>query len=59
MISHNLPNVFAVADRITVLRLGETVTTVARADTDLTAVVAYMTGAAVDKDVVGLRNSHV
>jgi len=45
MISHNLPEVFAVADRITVLRLGRTVTTLATKDTSLDAVVAMMTGA--------------
>jgi len=45
MISHNLPEVFAVADRITVLRLGRTVTTMATKDTSLDAIVAMMTGA--------------
>ena len=45
MISHNLPNVFEVADRITVLRLGRTVATVERRETDLTEVVSLMTGA--------------
>jgi ABC-type sugar transport system ATPase subunit len=45
MISHNLPNVFEVADRITVLRLGRTVATVDRRQTDLTEVVSLMTGA--------------
>jgi len=45
MISHNLPEVFAVADRITVLRLGRTITTLATGDTSLEAVVGMMTGA--------------
>lgn len=45
MISHNLPHVFEVADRITVLRLGRTVATVERRETDLTEVVSLMTGA--------------
>jgi simple sugar transport system ATP-binding protein len=45
MISHNLPEVFAVADRITVLRLGRTITTLATKDSSLEAVVGMMTGA--------------
>jgi simple sugar transport system ATP-binding protein len=45
MISHNLPEVFAVADRITVLRLGRTITTLERAETSVEAVVGMMTGA--------------
>jgi simple sugar transport system ATP-binding protein len=45
MISHNLPEVFAVADRITVLRLGRTITTLRTADTSLEAIVGMMTGA--------------
>jgi ABC-type sugar transport system ATPase subunit len=45
MISHNLPEVFAVADRITVLRLGRTITTLNTRDTSLDAVVGMMTGA--------------
>jgi len=45
MISHNLPEVFAVADRITVLRLGRTITTLTTKDTTLEAIVAMMTGA--------------
>jgi len=45
MISHNLPDVFAVADRITILRLGQTVKTVRRADTTLEDIVGTMTGA--------------
>jgi ABC-type sugar transport system ATPase subunit len=45
MISHNLPEVFAVADRITVLRLGRTITTLNTKDTTLESVVGMMTGA--------------
>ncbi|HVA31732.1 MAG TPA: ATP-binding cassette domain-containing protein [Gaiellaceae bacterium] len=45
MISHNLPEVFAVADRITILRLGQTITTLNRDETTLEAVVGMMTGA--------------
>jgi len=45
MISHNLPEVFAVADRITVMRLGQTITTLTTKETSLEAVVAMMTGA--------------
>jgi simple sugar transport system ATP-binding protein len=45
MISHNLPEVFAVADRITVLRLGRTIVTLDKSETSLEAVVGMMTGA--------------
>ena len=45
MISHSLPDVFAVADRITILRLGRTVMTVRRSETSLEAIVGMMTGA--------------
>ena len=45
MISHNLPEVFAVSDRITVLRLGRTITTLNTKDSSLEAVVGMMTGA--------------
>jgi ABC-type sugar transport system ATPase subunit len=45
MISHNLPEVFAVADRITVLRHGRTVATLYTSETSLDAVVGMMTGA--------------
>jgi simple sugar transport system ATP-binding protein len=45
MISHNLPEVFAVADRITVLRLGRTIMTLETSQTSLEAVVGMMTGA--------------
>jgi simple sugar transport system ATP-binding protein len=46
MISHNLPEVFAVADRITVMRLGRTIATLEREQTSLEAIVGMMTGAA-------------
>ena len=45
MISHSLPEVFEVADRITILRLGKTISTVATRETSLTSIVAMMTGA--------------
>ena len=45
MISHNMPDVFKVADRITIMRLGQTVTTLPREETSLQEIVGYMTGA--------------
>jgi ABC-type sugar transport system ATPase subunit len=45
MISHSMPDVFKVAHRITVLRLGQTVTTVATSATSLQDIVGLMTGA--------------
>ena len=45
MVSHNLPEVFAVADRITVLRLGKTIVTLDKSETSLEAIVGMMTGA--------------
>jgi simple sugar transport system ATP-binding protein len=45
MVSHNLPEVFAVADRITVLRLGRTIVTLDKSETSLEDVVGMMTGA--------------
>src|SRR5215831_5948328 len=39
MISHNLPEVFAVADRITVLRLGRTIVTLEKSETSLESIV--------------------
>ena len=45
MISHSLPDVFEVADRITVLRLGQTVATMSTGNTSLQEVVGAMTGA--------------
>jgi ABC-type sugar transport system ATPase subunit len=46
MVSHSLPEVFEVADRITIFRLGCTVREMTRSEADMTAVVAFMTGAA-------------
>jgi simple sugar transport system ATP-binding protein len=45
LISHNLPEVFEVADRIEVLRLGERVAQYKRADVSMEDVVGAMTGA--------------
>jgi D-xylose transport system ATP-binding protein len=44
LISHSLPDVFAVADRICVLRLGANAGTFVRRDTDVDEVVSAMTG---------------
>jgi ABC-type sugar transport system ATPase subunit len=45
LISHNLPDVFRVADRIQVLRLGKRVADFATTDVTMDDVVAAMTGA--------------
>jgi D-xylose transport system ATP-binding protein len=45
VISHNLENVFAVADRICVLRLGRSIATFKTADTGKAEIVAAITGA--------------
>jgi len=45
IISHSMPDVFKVADRITVLRLGRTVSTVDRDQTSLQDIIGMMTGA--------------
>jgi simple sugar transport system ATP-binding protein len=45
LISHNMPEVLDVADRIEVLRLGQRVATFARADATLELLVGAMTGA--------------
>ena len=45
MISHNLPEVFAVADRITVLRNGKTIVSLETSETSLEDIVGMMTGA--------------
>jgi ABC-type sugar transport system ATPase subunit len=52
MISHNLPEVFEVADRITILRLGRTVRQMRRAEASMDDVVAFMTGARVEQAAV-------
>jgi ABC-type sugar transport system ATPase subunit len=49
MISHSMPDVFKVAHRITVLRLGQTVTTVQTSETSLQEIVGLMTGAFVSE----------
>jgi simple sugar transport system ATP-binding protein len=46
MISHNLPEVFAVADRISVMRLGRTIAALDKDATSVEAIVGMMTGAA-------------
>jgi simple sugar transport system ATP-binding protein len=46
MISHNLPETFAVADRITVVRLGRNVATLETRDSSVEAIVGMMTGIA-------------
>jgi ABC-type sugar transport system ATPase subunit len=51
MVSHSLPEVFEVADRITILRLGSTVRQMTRNEADMTEVVAFMTGAAGERIV--------
>lgn len=45
LISHSMPDVFDVADRVTILRLGRTVATLRTADTSVRDVVALITGA--------------
>jgi ABC-type sugar transport system ATPase subunit len=45
IVSHNLPEVFIAADRITVLRLGRTITTLNTKDSSVEAIVGMMTGA--------------
>jgi ABC-type sugar transport system ATPase subunit len=50
MISHNMPDVFKVADRITIMRLGRTVATLMRDQSSLQEIVGYMTGAFGAKD---------
>jgi ABC-type sugar transport system ATPase subunit len=44
LISHNLPDIFAVADRATVLRLGENVLTASIQDVDTNDLISAMTG---------------
>ena len=46
MISHNLPEVFKVADRITVMRLGRVVARLATHESSVEAIVSMMTGVA-------------
>src|SRR2546430_14472156 len=53
MISHNLPEVFAVADRITVLRHGRTIVTLDKEETSLEAVGGVVTGALAGQEGAG------
>lgn len=50
LVSHNLPDVLAVSDRIEVLRLGRRVARFRTADTDDQQIVAAMTGALTQED---------
>jgi simple sugar transport system ATP-binding protein len=50
LISHNLPHVFQVADRIQVLRLGKRVATFRSGDVKMDEVVGAMTGALADQE---------
>src|SRR5207245_10642450 len=46
LISHNMPQVFEIADRLHVMRLGRRVATITPASHSMTEAVALMTGAA-------------
>jgi simple sugar transport system ATP-binding protein len=50
LISHNLPHVFEVADRVQVLRLGKRVATFRAGDVTMDQVVGAMTGAHADRE---------
>lgn len=50
LVSHQMPDVLAVCDRITVLRLGRVVTTVPREGLGIEDLVGYITGAKVGPD---------
>lgn len=50
IISHNMPEVLSVSDRVEVLRLGRRVARFTTADTDMEALVGAMTGARVQED---------
>jgi simple sugar transport system ATP-binding protein len=56
MISHNLPETFAVADRITVIRLGRNVDTLETRDSSVEAIVGMMTGIAATAGAAGGGN---
>ena len=45
LISHNMPEIFEVADRVEVLRLGERVARLAPSDVSMEDIVSAMTGA--------------
>ena len=51
LISHNMPHVFEVADRIHVHRLGRRLCVIDRKEHSMSDAVAYMTGAKVPGDV--------
>jgi simple sugar transport system ATP-binding protein len=55
LISHNMPQVLSLADRIEVLRLGESVTQFRRGEAEVNDLVAAITGAASAKDREGAR----
>jgi ABC-type sugar transport system ATPase subunit len=55
LISHNLPEVFEVADRIEVLRLGQRVASLRPREVSMEDVVAAMTGATTFHDEEGAR----
>jgi simple sugar transport system ATP-binding protein len=57
MISHNLPETFAVADRITVVRLGRNVDTLETRDSSVEAIVGMMTGIAAPAGAAGGANT--
>jgi ABC-type sugar transport system ATPase subunit len=56
MISHNLPETFAVANRITVIRLGRNVATLETRDSSVEAIVGMMTGLAAPTGAAGGPN---
>jgi simple sugar transport system ATP-binding protein len=58
LISHNMPEVFEVADRIEVLRLGERVARFRRGDVSMEDVVGAMTGAITHDDLDRPETSH-
>ncbi|NBU94259.1 MAG: sugar ABC transporter ATP-binding protein, partial [Actinobacteria bacterium] len=45
LISHNMQEVTAVADRIQILRLGQMVANLKASETNLNSIVSYITGA--------------
>ena len=49
LISHTLPDVFAVADRVIIMHRGRKVAEKATTDTDSTEIVEYMVGAKTDE----------
>lgn len=59
LISHNIQDVFAVADRITVLRLGRQVGVREVASTDPEEIISLITGAAAIKQASAAEEAHV